>query len=188
VPRDITVGAQAKSNNMPPATTTLLLPDGDTLAYVETGDSSGLPVLVFHGLPGSRLQRHPDETIARAAGLRLIHFDRPGYGLSSPRPGRTLSDWPRTIAAAADAIGLAEFAIAGISGGGPYAAACVTSLRERVIRAAIISGVGPPGSMSGRMTVAPPGLPSLPRRGCRGCFGRVLLRRRISRCGRRSIS
>jgi pimeloyl-ACP methyl ester carboxylesterase len=49
--------------------------------------------------------------------------------------------------------GLERFAIAGTSGGGPYAAACAALLGDRVTRAAIVSGVGPPGSMAGgRMT------------------------------------
>jgi pimeloyl-ACP methyl ester carboxylesterase len=133
---------------------TVRLADGALVAFAEYGALDGLPVFAFHGIPGSRLQRHPDESIARDAGLRMLHVDRPGYGLSTPQPHRTLADWPRTIAALADALGLARFAIVGISGGGPYAAACAAMLGERVIRAAIISSVGPPGAMRGRMPLA----------------------------------
>lgn len=137
-----------------PQTKTLRLPDGRTLAYVESGDPGGAPVFAFHGLPGSRLQRHPDESIARRAGARVIHIDRPGFGLSSPQPRRRLADWPHDVAAVADALGLERFAIAGVSGGGPYAAACIAALSPRITRAAIVSGLGPPGSMKGRMTIA----------------------------------
>ena len=135
-----------------PQTKTIRLPDGRTLAYGESGDPGGAPVFLFHGLPGSRLQRHPDNSIARRAGARFVHIERPGFGLSSPQPRRRLSDWPRDVAAVADALGLARFAIVGISGGGPSAAACVAALSPRITRAAIVSSVGPPGSMTGRMT------------------------------------
>jgi pimeloyl-ACP methyl ester carboxylesterase len=129
------------------------LPDGRTLAYLESGEPGGAPVFAFHGLPGSRLQRHPDESIARRAGARVIHIDRPGFGLSSPQPRRRLADWPHDVAAVADALGLERFAIAGVSGGGPYAAACIALLSPRITRAVIVSGLGPPGSMKGRMTI-----------------------------------
>jgi pimeloyl-ACP methyl ester carboxylesterase len=135
-----------------PETRTAALDDGRTLAYVECGDPAGRPVFAFHGLPGSRMQRHPDESIARGAGVRVIHVDRPGFGRSSPRPGRSLADWPRDVAALADRLGLGRFAVAGTSGGGPFAAACAALLGDRVARLAIVSGVGPPGTMAGRMT------------------------------------
>jgi pimeloyl-ACP methyl ester carboxylesterase len=134
---------------LPPGTRTFALADGRSLAYAEYGAPDGRPVFSFHGLPGSRMQRHPDESIARRAGARVIHVDRPGFGLSTPRPGRTLADWPRDVAALADHLRLERFAIAGTSGGGPYAAACTALLGNRVTRAAIVSGVGPPGSMAG---------------------------------------
>ena len=137
-----------------PDTRTVRLPNGRILGYSESGAPDGAPVFVFHGLPGSRLQRHPDDSIARRAGVRGIHIERPGFGVSSPQPGRRLSDWPRDVAAVADALGLTRFAIAGISGGGPSAAACVSALSPRITRAAIVSSVGPPESMTGRMTFA----------------------------------
>ncbi len=105
-------------------------------------------MFAFHGLPGSRLQVHPDERIASAALARVIHVDRPGWGLSDPMPGRRISDWPTDIAALADHLHVDRFAVAGVSGGGPFAAACAAQLGNRVTRTAIISGVGPPGTMS----------------------------------------
>jgi pimeloyl-ACP methyl ester carboxylesterase len=137
-----------------PDTRTVRLPNGRILGYSESGAPDGAPVFLFHGLPGSRLQRHPDDSIARRAGARFVHVERPGFGLSSPQPRRRLSDWPRDVAAVADALGITRFAVAGISGGGPSAAACVAALSPRITRAAIVSSVGPPGSMTGRMTFA----------------------------------
>jgi pimeloyl-ACP methyl ester carboxylesterase len=132
-------------------THTQRLPDGRILAWTEAGEHDGSPVFSFHGLPGSRFQRHPDDGIVRNRGLRLIHVERPGFGLSSPQPRRTLADWPRDVAALADALGFGRFAVLGISGGGPFALACAALLGNRVTRTAIVSGVGPPGSMKGAM-------------------------------------
>lgn len=126
-----------------------ILPDGRRLAWCERGAPQGSPVFAFHGLPGSRLQVHPDEAIARAAGARVIHVDRPGFGFSDPMPGRRLGDWPNDIRMLADHLRIDRFAVAGVSGGGPYACACAARLEERVTRAAIVSGVGPPRSMLG---------------------------------------
>jgi pimeloyl-ACP methyl ester carboxylesterase len=117
----------------------------------EYGDPEGSPVLHFHGTPGSRLL-HPDEAVTGALGARLIILERPGMGLSSFQPGRTLLDWPDDVAEAADLLGLDRFAVVGISGGGPYVAACALKLSHRLTAAAVVSSIGPvevPGMMEG---------------------------------------
>jgi pimeloyl-ACP methyl ester carboxylesterase len=117
------------------------LPDGRNLAWCERGDPAGSVVFAFHGLPGSRLQVHPDESIALAARARVIHVDRPGWGRSDPMPTRRIGDWPADIARLADHLRIDRFAVAGVSGGGPFAAACAAQLGDRVTRTALISGV-----------------------------------------------
>ena len=67
------------------------LRDGRRLGYAEYGDPDGKPVFFFHGLPGSRRQRHPDNSIAIKLGARIIAIDRPGYGLSDFQQGRTIA-------------------------------------------------------------------------------------------------
>src|SRR5688500_1262034 len=61
------------------------LRDGRAMAYAEWGVPEGLPVLAFHGMPGSRLWC-PDHfapgMTTTERGVRLITFDRPGYGRS----------------------------------------------------------------------------------------------------------
>jgi pimeloyl-ACP methyl ester carboxylesterase len=137
------------TSTLPPETRLLELGDRRWVACVECGDPLGRPVFAFHGLPGSRLQQHPDADLAAARGARVIHVDRPGFGLSTPAPGRTFAAAARDIAAIADRLGIDRFAVAGVSGGGPFAAACAALLNERVTRAALVSSVGPPGSMRG---------------------------------------
>jgi pimeloyl-ACP methyl ester carboxylesterase len=119
------------------------LRDGRKLGYAEYGDPNGKPVFFFHGLPGSRLQRHPDESIAAELGARIITIDRPGYGLSDFQQGRTLLDWPDDVTQLADSLEIDHFAAIGLSGGGPYLLSCAYKMPERITTATVISGMGP---------------------------------------------
>jgi pimeloyl-ACP methyl ester carboxylesterase len=135
-------------DGMPTVTTattgkTITLRDGRTLGYAEYGDPTGAPVFFCHGTPGSRLDRHPDESIARSVGVRLIVADRPGYGLSTFQPGRRILDWPDDLTQLAETLGIGHFAVMGASGGGPHALACGYRLPQRVTRLALLASVAP---------------------------------------------
>lgn len=120
------------------------LQDGRMLGYAEVGDPAGKPVFFFQGTPSSRLF-HPDASITKALGVRLITLDRPGFGLSDFQPGRTLLDWPDDVAEVADLLGFDRFAVVGISGGGPYVAASAFRIPQRLTGAAMVSSMGPVG-------------------------------------------
>lgn len=121
--------------------------DGRTLAYEQQGDASGTPVFILHGTPGSRLSgQHPDEAEVTAAGLRLITYDRPGYGRSDRRPGRSVVDCVTDIASIADHLGLERFAVTGTSGGGPHSLATAARLGDRVTKAECNVGPAPYGA------------------------------------------
>ena len=100
------------------------LPDGRMMAIAEYGDPAGLPVLYFHGFPACRLEAG----LIGDLPVRLLALDRPGYGGSTPKPGRTLLDWPQDVAHVADQLGLDTLHLVGLSGGGPYAAVCAAVL------------------------------------------------------------
>jgi pimeloyl-ACP methyl ester carboxylesterase len=117
------------------------LADGRTLAYVERGERDGYPVVFQHGTPGSRHGHHPDPEVYR--GIRFFTFDRPGYGLSDPLPGRRVADVAADVSALADHLGLERFAVFGASGGGPHALACAALLPDRVDRALVMVGAAP---------------------------------------------
>jgi pimeloyl-ACP methyl ester carboxylesterase len=121
------------------------LADGRELAFSEAGDRDGLPVLAFHGTPGSRRQvLFPGvDEVAKKVGARLIAPDRPGYGHSTFQAGRLLTDWPVDVGQIADHVGVERFAVLGISGGGPHALVCAALLADRVTRASVASGIGP---------------------------------------------
>ncbi len=137
-------GRAAKKIRCAESARTVRLRDGRQLAYEECGCERGSPVLLFHGLPGSRLQRPAEEgSYFAARGVRLISVDRPGIGLSDPSPGRTLLDWPEDVRQLADALGLRRFRVVGISGGGPYALACAYVMAGRIPAAATVGGLAP---------------------------------------------
>ena len=131
------------------------LPDGRRLGYTEFGDPLGIPLFAFHGTPGSRFMFRLVHESARRLGLRIIAPDRPGFGLSDYQENRTLADWANDVRALADKLGLARFGVAGISGGGPYVAACAALLPERVTAAALVSPVGPLHSSDGPDNLLP---------------------------------
>ena len=116
----------------------MTLRDGRRLAYTEWGTPEGRPVLYFHGMPGSRIWC-PDETATIEAGVRLIIPDRPGIGRSDPKERRTFADWSDDVVELADALGMSTFAVVGVSGGGPYAAACAALIPSRLTGVAIVS-------------------------------------------------
>ena len=125
------------------AASVLTLKDGRRLAYAEYGDPNGKPLFFFHGMPGSRVEGELTDAVAKKLGVRVIAADRPGYGLSDFVPRRTFLDWPADVLELADALGVERFAVAGVSGGGPYVAACALKIPECLTAAGIIAGVGP---------------------------------------------
>jgi pimeloyl-ACP methyl ester carboxylesterase len=119
-------------------------PDGRRLAVTETGDPNGAPVIGHHGTPGSGAFVPPLlEELAREQGVRLVLYDRPGYGASTRHEGRTVVDCVADVHAIADALALERFASWGISGGGPHVLACAARCDERLVAVASLASVAP---------------------------------------------
>jgi pimeloyl-ACP methyl ester carboxylesterase len=118
-------------------------PGGRTLRVYEDGDPGGPAVVYHHGTPtdGSLFRVWVHD--ARERGIRLIGYDRPGYGGSSPHPGRTVGDAAADVGAIADALDIDRLATWGESGGGPHALACAALLGDRIVAAACLAGVAP---------------------------------------------
>jgi pimeloyl-ACP methyl ester carboxylesterase len=120
--------------------------DGRTLEVHEEGDASGLPVIVHHGTPMSGFAYQPHVELAREQGIRLIGYDRAGYGGSTRHAGRRVADCAGDVSDIADALGLERFAAWGISGGGPHALACAALADERLVATASLASVAPWGA------------------------------------------
>ncbi len=126
------------------ADATFTTPDGRTIGYVERGAADGVPVIACHGTPGSRFTRHADPEIYTRHDVRFVPYDRPGYGLSDPQPGRAVADAAADIAALADHLGFDRFAVVGGSGGAPHALACGALLGDRILRVGALVTPAPP--------------------------------------------
>jgi pimeloyl-ACP methyl ester carboxylesterase len=121
----------------------LILRDGRTLAWREYGPSDGRPVLWFQGTPGSRNSRHADESVYDRLRVRLIVFDRPGYGESTRLPGRGIAVVADDAAELLDELGLASVHVGGGSGGGAHILALAADHPARVLAATVIAGGSP---------------------------------------------
>ncbi|MFD4245734.1 alpha/beta fold hydrolase [Streptomyces sp. NPDC058525] len=117
--------------------------DGRLLVAEVWGAPHGLPVLLHHGTPGSRLGTALRDITERCPDIRFFAYDRPGYGDSERCPGRTVADAAHDSAAVADALGVDTFAVVGRSGGGPHALACAALLPERVTGTAALVSLAP---------------------------------------------
>jgi pimeloyl-ACP methyl ester carboxylesterase len=120
--------------------------DGRKLAVSDGGVPDGIPVLVHYGTPNSRLQYAPDVANARERGIRFITYDRPGYGGSSPRPGRSVADCADDVRAICTSLHLDRVLTWGISGGGPHVLACAALLPDLVPAAAALASTAPWGA------------------------------------------
>jgi pimeloyl-ACP methyl ester carboxylesterase len=120
--------------------------DGRTLAVQEAGDPQGMPVLVHAGTPNSRHLYPPHVAGAAEHGLRLIGYDRPGYGGSDPHPGRSVADCAADVRAICAELGIGQLVTWGISGGGPHALACAALLPDLVAAAASLASPAPYGA------------------------------------------
>jgi pimeloyl-ACP methyl ester carboxylesterase len=118
-------------------------PDGRKLVVREGGAPGGVPVLFLHGSPGSSLQYAPHQVDAETKGIRLLSYNRPGYGGSSRDPGRKVADCAADVAAVCDALELDRVCVWGISGGGPHALATAALLPDRVAAVAALAPVAP---------------------------------------------
>ena len=103
-------------------------------------------MLVHHGMPGSRLLYQPHVEDASARGIRLIGYDRPGYGRSTPKPGRSVADCAADVRAIAHALDVDRLAVYGFSGGGPHALACAALLPDLVVAVSSLASSAPYGA------------------------------------------
>jgi pimeloyl-ACP methyl ester carboxylesterase len=130
--------------------------DDRVLAVEISGALDGPPVFLLHGTPGSRNGPKPRASVLYRQGIRLITYDRPGYGGSSRFEGRSVADAAADVESIADALGLDAFAVVGRSGGGPHALACAAVLNGRVTRTAGLVSVARPDAVEldwfGQMT------------------------------------
>jgi pimeloyl-ACP methyl ester carboxylesterase len=119
------------------------LPDGRQLAWRIWGDPDGRPLLRLQGTPGSRLSIPPLHREWERLRLRVIMADRPGFGLSTRLPGRSVMDIADDYAVLLDQLHIDAAAVLGISGGGPHGLAFAVRHPDRVRAISVVAGVPP---------------------------------------------
>ncbi|MCD1569915.1 alpha/beta fold hydrolase [Agromyces mediolanus] len=110
-----------------------VLPDGRTIRSFETGPADASAAIVWHpGTPHTGRPPAPLVAHAERLGLRLVSITRPGFGGSTPHPGRTVASAARDALAVLGAAGVTRAIAAGYSGGGPHALALAALAPELV--------------------------------------------------------
>jgi len=122
------------------------LRDGRTLrAYDASPARAGRTAVVWHhGSPQSGALLEPLVAAAESLDVRLVSYARPGYGGSTPAPGRDVAAAADDVAQLADALDLGPLAVMGASGGGPHALACAALLPGQVVAVACLAAIAPP--------------------------------------------
>ena len=115
----MTIGVVTSEGLASPDECTVLVPtpDGRQLGMCQWGDPNGAPLFVLHGSPGSRFLRHHGSGYVDNR-LRVITYDRPGYGVSTRIADHSVADAAADIRVIADFLNVDTFGVAGISAGG----------------------------------------------------------------------
>ncbi|MDR2700570.1 MAG: alpha/beta hydrolase [Nitrososphaerota archaeon] len=108
----------------------ITLPDGRKLGYSIIGN--GKPVIYFHGTASSRLEVYLLKRLVSKEKLRIITLDRPGYGLSTYKPRKSIQDINSDLNSLAEHLGIDKFSVLSWSGGGVFALSYMTYFPQRI--------------------------------------------------------
>lgn len=142
-PRRAALQASLTNDYSLPAGSGMRLPDGRWMAWSDSGDPQGWPVLLCHAFLHGQHDRHPDDSILRRLGIRLLIPDRPGCGDSDAAPNGGVSQWPQDVAHMLDHLGIDRFGLVSWSMGTPYALAVAQHFGARVQALGLVSPVTP---------------------------------------------
>ncbi len=131
---------QLSSSPDPPL---LLLVGGRRVAVWRFGSRGGWPLVWNHGGLICGLDAKVLNDAAHQRGADILSVDRPGIRRSEHWGMPSIAQWPQTVEHIADLLDLGEFAVAGWSGGGPYALACAAAMPQRVRAVATVAGMAP---------------------------------------------
>jgi pimeloyl-ACP methyl ester carboxylesterase len=106
-------------------------------------EDGGPTLLWHHGTPHTGRPLSPVQDLCARHGLRMITYARPGYGGSTPLPGRDVASVAEEVAAVLDAVGAERVITMGASGGGPPSLACGALLADRVMAAVTLASIAP---------------------------------------------
>lgn len=133
--------SRGSARELPPITR----PDGRTLTLCEVGPADApVGALYLHGTGSSRWEVAPYAVAAEARGLRIVAWNRPRHGGSTPQPGRRMADVVDDARAVIEHVGADRPAAFGLSGGGAHVIALAALAPELIERAVTINAGTPP--------------------------------------------
>lgn len=126
---------------------------GSRFHYTERGEREAPVAVLLHGITG-HARTWDDEGAALAARYRVLALDQRGHGDSDPPPDAdyTIATLASDLAAFADALGLATFALVGLSLGGRVGIQYAGTHPGRVSRLVVVD-IGPDIAPAGRARV-----------------------------------
>ena len=105
------------------ATEQVRLTNGRSVEVRIVGDVADGCLVYLHGTPSAAVPFTLLEEAAARHGLGVLSCSRPGYGTSTPDPGRTVASVSPDVTAVLGELGVERFVAVGWSGGGPHALA-----------------------------------------------------------------
>lgn len=131
-------------------------PGGRRIAYRAFGREDGHPVLVFHsGLPANAFLPEFAKA-AQDSSLRVIAFDRPGYGRTSPVRPYDINAIAADVKTLVHALGAPRVSFIASGIGAIFASACARAMPGKVTRIAMLAprlGLGKDGKGALRSTI-----------------------------------
>jgi pimeloyl-ACP methyl ester carboxylesterase len=112
----------------------ITLKDGRKLGFRVYGPSkkeeADQIVLYFVGTPGTRnyLTTKQEQQLTKYNQICFITVERPGFGISDHKHGRTIMDYVQDVEEFAKQLEIIKCSIIAYSGGGPFALACAYKL------------------------------------------------------------
>lgn len=120
----------------PKSSLLLRLKSGEVMTYCQVGDSQGIPVLWIAGPISNRFVIGLYEQLCIDLGIRLLCFDRPGRGASTPLKNPKewgFDSWHPYLEEAMDILKIEKFYLVAHSFGCAYALANYEKLKHRII-------------------------------------------------------
>jgi len=142
-PRRAELQAALANNYALPEGSGMRLPDGRWMAWSDSGDPQGWPVLLCHGFLDGQHDRHPDDGILLRLGIRLLIPERPGCGDSDAAPQGGVDQWPQDVAHMLEHLGIGDFGLVSWSLGAPYALSVAQHFGARVKAMSLVAPVTP---------------------------------------------
>lgn len=137
--------AAGASTNPEDLSSNLAAPAETVCLHIEDSGGSGRPVVLIHGWPLSSQAWEPQVAALRAAGHRVVVYDRRGFGRSEkPDAGYDYDTLADDLQRVLDQAGLQDVTLVGFSMGGGEVARYIARCGESRLRSVVFAAAVPP--------------------------------------------